>query len=134
MWVSYAQRNLWAGGVVTVRARDNAITALAALRRELAALDPGIAIRVALGAHRGDVMSLVMRVTLPMVGAGVGIGLAAAFGLARFARSMLYEAPGVDPVTYAVVGLLLALVALGAAAIPARRASRVDPMLALRVE
>jgi putative ABC transport system permease protein len=89
---------------------------------------------VALGAQRGDVIGVVMRETVPMVGAGVLAGLAVSLGLARFARSMLYEAQGVDPVTFVGVGLLLMLVAVIAAAIPARRASRVDPMIALRSE
>jgi putative ABC transport system permease protein len=93
-----------------------------------------IGIRVALGAQRSDVIGVVMRETVPMVGAGVLAGLAVSLGLARFARSMLYEAQGVDPVTFVGVGLLLMLVAVIAAAIPARRASRVDPMIALRSE
>jgi predicted permease len=93
-----------------------------------------LGIRVALGAQRSDVIGVVMRETIPMVGAGVVIGLAAALGLARFAKSMLYEAQGVDPVTFVGVGVLLMVVAVIAAAIPARRASRVDPMVALRSE
>ena len=61
-------------------------------------------------------------------------GLAVPLALARYARSMLYEAQGVDPVTFLGVGLLLMVVAVLAAAIPARRASRVDPMIPLRSE
>ena len=90
-----------------------------------------LGIRVALGAQRSDVIGVVMGETIPMVGIGVGVGLVVSLGLARFARSMLFEASGVDPVTFAGVGVLLMIVALIAAAIPARRASRVDPIIAL---
>jgi putative ABC transport system permease protein len=93
-----------------------------------------LGIRVALGAQRSDVVGVVMGETIPMVGIGVGAGLIVSFGLARFARSMLYEASGADPATFAGVGVLLMIVALVAAAIPARRASRVDPIIALRAE
>jgi putative ABC transport system permease protein len=91
-----------------------------------------IGIRVALGAQRADVVGLVLRETAPMVGVGVVTGFAAALALSRFARTMLYEARGVDPATFIGVGVLLTLVAVVASAIPARRAARVDPMVALR--
>jgi putative ABC transport system permease protein len=190
VWVPYAQNNAWRQGIVTVRTRGNPLTALATLKRELRAIDGGIAlanvttmdeamarsmagdrlvalllgafatlalvlaaigifgvlsytveqrthelgIRVALGAQRVDVLRLVVRETVPMIGAGIVIGGVAAFGLTRFLRSLLYEIAPSDPATFATVALLLAAVGVVAAMVPARRASRVDPILALRNE
>lgn len=93
-----------------------------------------LGIRVALGAQRTDVLRLVMIETIPMVGAGIVIGGAAAFALTRLLRSLLYEITPSDPVTFATVAVLLAVVGLMAALVPARRAARVDPVLALRNE
>jgi macrolide transport system ATP-binding/permease protein len=93
-----------------------------------------VGIRIALGASRSDVLRLVVRrgVALVLVGAVGGIG--AALGVTRFMASMLYGVRGNDPTTIAGVALLLGLVALAACYIPARRAMRVDPMVALRYE
>lgn len=189
VWVPYAQ-NTWRQGIITVRTRDNPAAALPAVRRELKALDPGIAlanvatmddamarsmasdrliavllsafaclalllaaigifgvlsyamaqrtrelgIRLALGAQRTDVLRLVARETAPMVTTGVVVGLAAALGLTRFVRAILYEIQPNDPATFAGVSITIAVVAVVAALIPAQRASRVDPMLAIRSE
>ncbi len=190
VWVPYAQNNAWHQGVITVRTRGNPLEALPVVKRELRAMDPGVAlanvatmdetmarsmasdrliatllatfaslalvlaaigifgvlsyavaqrtrelgIRLALGAQRADVVRLVARETAPMVAGGVVIGLAAALGLARLARSMLYEVGPNDPATFVAVGVTLALVAAIAAMVPARRASRVDPVIAMRNE
>jgi putative ABC transport system permease protein len=91
-----------------------------------------LGIRLALGAQRADVLRLVARETVPMVASGVIIGLIAALGLTRFVRSMLYEIQPNDPATFAAVAITLAVVALVAALVPARRASRVDPVIAIR--
>jgi len=91
-----------------------------------------IGIRLALGAQRADVLRLVARETVPMVASGVIIGLVAALGLTRFVRSMLYEVQPNDPATFVAVAITLAVVALVASLVPARRASRVDPVIAIR--
>jgi predicted permease len=91
-------------------------------------------IRLALGARPSDVRRLVAGETAPMVCAGVAVGLLAAFALARLARSMLYEIGPNDPATFVGVALTLAVVAVVAALVPARRAARVDPVIAIRNE
>lgn len=93
-----------------------------------------IGIRVALGAGRGDVLGLVATLSLKLVGLGVVIGLALAYGLTRFIASFLYGVKAADPLTYAAVALALTGVAMLATYIPARRAMKVDPLVALRYE
>ena len=190
VWVPYAQGNGWGLGILTVRTRGNPTAVLAAVRRELKAIDGAIAlanvvtmdeamersmagdrliavllgafaglalvlaaigifgvlsyamaqrtrelgIRLALGAQRADVLRLVARETAPMGVSGVVVGLLAALGLTRFVRTMLYEIQPNDPATFAAVGITLAAVAVIAALVPARRASRVDPVIAIRSE
>ena len=93
-----------------------------------------IGIRTALGATRSEVARLVMREGLVMAGAGVAIGLGAAVGLSQFMASVLYEVePGDPPTLVAVAGILLAVAVL-ATLIPARRATAVSPLVALRAE
>lgn len=91
-----------------------------------------LAIRIALGAERGDVMRLVLGQGMRLVVTGVAIGLGGAFVLTRFLRTLLFETGPTDPITFAGVSILLALVALLACFVPARRASRVDPIAGLR--
>jgi predicted permease len=93
-----------------------------------------IGVRMAIGAAQGDVLRLVLERGLLLAAVGVGIGLAAAAGLTRYLESLLYGIRPVDWPTYLGVAILLLLVALLACWIPARRATRVDPMIALRYE
>ena len=93
-----------------------------------------IGIRVALGAEQHDVLKLVVGQGMLLTLTGIAIGLLGAFAVTRALSSLLYGIRPIDPVTFAAVSLLLAIVALLASYIPARRATKVDPMVALRYE
>jgi putative ABC transport system permease protein len=93
-----------------------------------------IGVRVALGAQRRDVLRLVVGQGMRLALLGIGIGLAAAFALSRVLQALLFEVQPSDPLTYATVPFMLAAVALLACWLPARRATKVDPLEALRYE
>jgi len=93
-----------------------------------------IGIRMALGADTRDVLKGVLREGLLLAGAGVAIGLGAAYALTRVMSSLLFNVSTTDPVIFISISLILIGVALGATFIPARRATKVDPMIALRYE
>jgi len=91
-----------------------------------------IGVRMALGARAGDVLGMVLREGGILAGAGVALGIAGALATSRLLAGFLFGVTPNDPTVFVSVPVLLGLVALGACAIPARRASRVDPVVALR--
>jgi putative ABC transport system permease protein len=93
-----------------------------------------IGIRMALGARIGDVMRMMLTRSMTAALTGVGVGLAASFGLTRFLTGLLFEVKPMDPIVLSLAALLLAAVAFIACYLPARRATRIDPMMALRYE
>jgi putative ABC transport system permease protein len=93
-----------------------------------------IGIRAALGASRADLLRLILRGGMLLAGIGLAIGFAGAFGLTRLLENLLFGVGGRDPLTIGAVAVILALIALLACYIPARRATKVDPMVALRYE
>ena len=91
-----------------------------------------IGIRMALGAEREAVLQMVLRHGIVLLTLGIGLGLAGAAGLARYLSGMLFDLTPLDPATYVAVGILFAAVGLVASCLPARRATLIDPMVALR--
>jgi ABC-type antimicrobial peptide transport system permease subunit len=91
-----------------------------------------LGIRMAMGAQATDLLSMVLRDALKLTAIGAAIGLLAAFALMRLMTSLLYGVSASDPATFAVIALFLGAIAIMASYIPARRASRVSPIIALR--
>jgi ABC-type antimicrobial peptide transport system permease subunit len=92
-----------------------------------------VGIRRALGAQQTDILSLILGQGLALALAGVAIGIGGAFALTRVMKGLLFHVTATDPATFAGITILFILVALAASYIPARRAARIDPMVALRI-
>jgi ABC-type antimicrobial peptide transport system permease subunit len=95
---------------------------------------PELGVRMALGADGPSVIWLIFRRGLWQMGLGLGLGLAIAFGVSQALRSVLVDITPTDPLTFASITAILATVAAAACLIPARRATRVDPLVALRAD
>jgi putative ABC transport system permease protein len=91
-------------------------------------------IRMALGARRSDVLKLVLRQAMIVVLVGVAIGLLASWALTRLIKSLLFNVSVTDPLTFVVISVVMILIALLACLVPAMRATKVDPLVALRYE
>jgi ABC-type antimicrobial peptide transport system permease subunit len=95
---------------------------------------PEIGVRMALGAQPRDVLWLILSQGLRLIVCGVAIGLLSALALMRLMKSLVFGVGAADPLTFALAPLLLGVVALAACWLPARRATKVDPLIALRTE
>jgi putative ABC transport system permease protein len=93
-----------------------------------------LGVRMALGAQSGDVLKLVVRQAMIVALAGIGIGVLASLALTRLIKSLLFSVEVTDPLTFVVIASLMTLIALLACLVPARRATKVDPLIALRYE
>ena len=128
-WTSYVYGGFGVFGLVLACVGLAGVTAYSVMQRR-----KEIGIRMALGATRVDVMRLVLKYGLTLAAAGLVLGLIGSVALTRLLVTLLYGVSPTDPVTLGAMGALLVGVAMLACYLPARRATRVDPMVALRYE
>ena len=111
-----------------------AITVFGVMSYSVARRTNEIGIRMALGAQRQDVLRLVLRESMMLVAIGVAVGVAVAMGASRLIETLLFGLAGIDAVSIGMAVLVMVVVSALAGFLPARRASRVDPMVALRYD
>jgi ABC-type antimicrobial peptide transport system permease subunit len=122
------------GGFATVALLLSAIGIYGVISYSVVQRTHEIGIRAALGAGSGDVVTMILKGGMLMAGAGLVLGLLGALVLTRLITTLLFGVGARDPMTMAGVGAILAIVALLASYVPARRAAKVDPMICLRYE
>jgi predicted permease len=133
--VSYQRLNMQLLGIFAVLAMILAVIGIySVLSYQVSQHTREIGIRMALGAQRWHVLRLILREGLTLTLIGVVVGVAGAFGLTRLLASLLFGVTASDPLTYVMVSLLLIFVALLACVVPAHRAAKVDPLVALRYQ
>ncbi|HEV7472695.1 MAG TPA: FtsX-like permease family protein, partial [Pyrinomonadaceae bacterium] len=133
--VSYQRLNMQLLGIFATLAMTLAVIGIySVMSYQVSQHTREIGIRMALGAQPRHVLRLILRQGLTLTFIGVVLGVAGAFALTRLLGSLLFGVTTTDPITYVVVSLLLTLVALLACIVPARRATKVDPLLALRYQ
>jgi len=126
--------NLLLGGFAAVALVLAAVGIYGVMSLSVAGCMQQFGIRMALGAQPGDVFRLVLREGMGIAAAGAGLGVVGALGAARYLRTLLFEVSPVDPATFGAVAAVIGAAALAACYLPARRATRVDPMAVLRSE
>jgi putative ABC transport system permease protein len=122
------------GGFATVALLLSAIGIYGVISYSVVQRTHEIGVRAALGASAVDVVRMILKVGMVMAGAGLVIGFLGALALTRLLATLLFGVGARDPVTIVGVGAILAIVAIVASYLPARRAARVDPMICLRYE